>query len=335
MFNFSNYSEVLSLLNQQQLWMRFNYFQSASTVQSLLNKCYAEQDFPYSERTSYDNCYPFMYYLEQGEAYYRQALHSPLQIKPVLLFYGLSQLLKACLLIVDPKYPSTTSVLAHGVSTRKRKKRHYQFLSDEVKIQKNGLCTHFAEKMFHFHHLEGEKFKMGDLLTLVPELDDLFLLMKGESNIILLEQRENHLWKIPSKVASHYYMTEQRLKSFLENKHREKMNWSKDTDHSLLIHSKKTSLGPPFRFHLYKGTYCLPSSIEMKHTIPDLLVHYLLLYNLSMIGRYETEWWLDLIKSSAHQSYPFIKSFLTITTEKSPNLILQFLNLHLQKKHSQ
>ena len=57
--------------------------------------------------------------------------------KPMLLFYGMGQLFKACLLTIDPNYPESTSVLAHGVTTRKRKKQGYQFLEDEVKIQKN------------------------------------------------------------------------------------------------------------------------------------------------------------------------------------------------------
>lgn len=335
MFNFSNYSEVLLLLKNQQLWMHLNYFQSASTVQSLLKKYYDEQNFPKSERKSYDNCYPFMYYLEQGEAYYTQASQSPLPIKPVLLFYGLSQLLKACLLIVDPEYPSVTSVLAHGVSTRKRKKRDYEFLHDEVKIQKNGLCTHFVEKMFRIHHLEGEKFKMGDLLALVPELDELYFLIKGKSNIILLKKQDHHIWHIPSDVAYLYYMNEQRLKTFLESKHKGTIYWYKEKEDRLLIDGSQTKLKPPFRYHLYKEAYCLPSSIEANKTIPDLLVHYLLLYNLSMIGRYETEWWLDLIKATAQPSFPLIKSFLTITAEKGLDLILHFLNSNLIKKRSQ
>ncbi len=82
----------------------------------------------------------------------------------MLLFYGISQLFKACLLTIDPNYPESTTVLAHGVTTRKRKKQGYQFLEDEVKVQKNGLFTHVAEQLFHMKHLESEKFNMLDLM---------------------------------------------------------------------------------------------------------------------------------------------------------------------------
>ncbi len=57
----------------------------------------------------------------------------------MLLFYGMSQLFKACLLTIDPNYPESTTVLAHGVTTRKRKKQGYQFLEDEVKVQKKWI----------------------------------------------------------------------------------------------------------------------------------------------------------------------------------------------------
>ncbi len=59
--------------------------------------------------------------------YYDQFSKAPLALKPLLLYYGYVQLLKAILLTVDPIYPQSSSVLAHGVSTRKRKKQHYSF----------------------------------------------------------------------------------------------------------------------------------------------------------------------------------------------------------------
>ncbi|MEM5590682.1 YaaC family protein [Niallia circulans] len=76
---------------------------------------------------SYQNCYPFMYFLEHGKLYYHQAINAPMSIQPILLFYGLVHLIKACLLTIDPNYPNSTSVLAHGVSTRKLKNNSIYF----------------------------------------------------------------------------------------------------------------------------------------------------------------------------------------------------------------
>ena len=76
---------------------------------------------------SFENCYPFIYYLEHGKNYYELYKTAPFSIQPMLLFYGISQLFKACLLTIDPNYPESTTVLAHGVTTRKRKNKGINF----------------------------------------------------------------------------------------------------------------------------------------------------------------------------------------------------------------
>lgn len=101
----------------------FYPFCSADTAQRLLKKSYQHQNIELAEQKSYNNAYSFIYYIEHGLAYLQQASLTPTSIKPVLLFYGMVQLIKACLLTVDPAYPESTSVLAHGVSTRKEKNK--------------------------------------------------------------------------------------------------------------------------------------------------------------------------------------------------------------------
>ncbi len=48
---------------------------------------------------------------------------------------------------------------------------------------------------------------------------------------------------------------------------------------------------------------------EQNKHIHEIVAHYLLLYNLSMICRYETEWWYDLLHSYSNDAYPFIVQF--------------------------
>ena len=334
MFHNSINSGVLILNIDDQVWQHLNLFQSATTTQLFLKKCYQEVGITEGEKRSYDNCYSFMYYLEQGELYYKQAYLAPLSIKPVLLFYGLVHLLKACVLTVDSTYPSSTSILAHGVSTRKRKKQNYLFYQDEVKIQRLGLCTHFAERMFHVKQIEGEKIMMGDLLELVAELDDTFLFLKGMPSMILLEEESDRYLRIPKNVEQLYYMSAERLKKHLKDKHFGEICWKVEIGEELLLNPKESNLLTPFRFHLIKQRICLPSKLHTHNSLPDLLIHYLLLYNLSMIARYETEWWLDLMKTASNTDYPFIKTFLAITEKKGPYLILEFLSKKLEGFHN-
>lgn len=166
--------------------VNFSIFRSADVAQRFLLQCYKQQQREDAVQRSYTNCYPFLYYLEHGQNFYAAARQSPLSIKPVLLFYGMVQLIKACLLTVDPDYPESTSVLAHGVSTRKRKKQGYEFLDDEVKIQKNGLFTHFSEKNVSCETRGGGKISHGHAVaTNLRTARNIFLFKRAKKAIVV------------------------------------------------------------------------------------------------------------------------------------------------------
>jgi hypothetical protein len=304
-------------------WKSYSCFFSAEYCQRFLKSCYQKRNIENPEQKSYENCYAFLYYLEHGHVYYQQAGTSPLIIKPILLFYGLVHLIKACILTIDPAYPETTAVLAHGVSTRKRKKQNYHFFQDEVKFQKNGLFPFISEKLFHMKQLEGEKVIMEELLQLIPELDDLFFLLEGKRTFIKL-QTDHKQFFVPESVLDHFHMTENRFKEFLTSKFEKGVEFSND---GLAFSMNTTSLfgNSPLKYNIENETFALPLNKENYFNFPELLVHYLLLYNLSMIARYETEWWSELTKMMPNQDYPFICSFLDVTMQKGPFLIYQYL----------
>lgn len=302
-----------------QHWDFIHYFQSAEYSQKFLKKCYEKIGSSQAEMKSYDNCYPFMYYLEQGELYYKQAMMSPLSLKPILLFYGYIHFIKAIVLTEDPAYPETTTVLAHGITSRKRKKQQYRFLQDEVKVQKNGLFTHFSDLVFHVKHIVGEKYKMEDLLVQIPELEEAFLVLFQKKTMFWFTQR--HELTIDDSLLSHFHMSEDLFKQYLSEKMMGNLSWS--SSNTLLAPSDEEVL--PLRWHLYKRRLALPGIRNEASTIPEVLIHYAILYNLSMIARYETEWWVELLKNRTNEDYPIITTFINLTTEKSPFLLLKIL----------
>lgn len=305
-------------------WKNFSRFFSAENTQSYLKKKYISNKLASPEQKGFENCYTFLYYLEHGQIYYQQAEKSPLILKPILLFYGLVHLIKACILTIDPLYPENTSVLAHGVTARKRKKQNYLFFQDEVKFQRNGLFPFMSEKMFHMKHLEGDKKTMEELFRQIPELNHLFFQLEGKRTVTTLQQDENGQLFIPEKILDNYHMTENRFKEFLLSQFPELISISNDKLAFTLKNSpfKKPA---PVKYDLEKHFFTLSLYKDSDFHFPELLIHYLLLYNLSMIARYETEWWGELTKMMPTKDYPFIESFLNVTQKKGPFLIYHFL----------
>nr|WP_263323977.1 YaaC family protein [Neobacillus sp. Marseille-Q6967] len=305
-------------------WNSYTSFFSAEFCQLYLKNKYQKKNFDNPEQKSYENCYAFLYYLEHGKIYYQQAEQAPLILKPILLFYGLVHLIKACILTVDPSYPETTSVLAHGVSTRKRKKQNYQFFHDEVKLQKNGLFPFMSEKMFDMKQLEGDKVTMEELLQLIPELNDLFTIQEGRNTFTPIYTQHGHL-VVPENILDHYHMTEDRFKEFLSSKSNGYLEFLDGEGLTFQLNEGIEKGNTPIRFNLDSKSHVLPLKKDNLFLYPELLIHYLLLYNLSMIARYETEWWSELTKMMPNRDYPFIHTFLEITLQKGPFLVYEYL----------
>lgn len=307
----------------------FLRFYSATYTRHFLEAHYEKNGVDEATSKSYQLSYPFIYYLHHGELYFKQASIAPIALKPILLFYGLVQFIKGCLLTRDPNYPKNSQVLAHGVSTRKRKKASYQFLMDEVKTQKHGLFGHFLDKMFHVKHKENEKYSMKQLLYHVADMHELFAAIDGQP-ISYIGKRCGETLIFSNKLLDDYHMTPKRFAQYLQSFE------NNDYDDTKPIVEKEESVIIPVTFPLTSGAPWRLASDGTPHllktkemtdrcTLPDIAIHYLLLYNLSMICRYEIEWWGELIRTFDGTDYPYISHYLKIAERIIPKLIDDFL----------
>ncbi len=65
-----------------------------------------------------------------------------------------------------------------------------------------------------------------------------------------------------------------------------------------------------------------------------MTIHYLILYNVGMIARYETEWWYELLTQHISDDYVLIQQFLLVTEKKFLNTLHSFFFI-LNKQKTQ
>lgn len=306
-----------------EIQLFYTYLQSQQTAQQYLFQCYQRINEQDAEKKSFENCNVFMYCLHHGREYYRAGENIDTILKPVMFFYGMAHLLKACLLTVRADYPESTSVLAHGVSTRKRKKRNYSFLEDEVKIQHKGLFPYFSEHLFGIRKFPFEKITMESLFNLIPELNQYFQ-YENKDNLVKIGNLGEDSITIPKSLCDNYHLTEKALLNRLEMYIPIVKVTPSPSSTTIHLQRPLTMKSGPFQFGMDKAIY-LPTNKQFFIPFSEVMVHYLLLYNLSMLSRYEAEWWGELLATKPDVDYPFISSFLTITSVKMPTMIGTYL----------
>lgn len=305
----------------------FLYLSNHQTAQAFLEECYQKMEEPNASRLSFENTTSFLYYLNHGVRFFENAKKVELFIKPVLYFYGMTHLIKACLLTKRPRYPESTTLLSHGVTARKRKKKNYTFMQDEVKVQQNGLFPYFSEHLYTQRTLPFEKIKMEDLLSVIPELTPFFKL-EDQQRLITVGKIDSKFLTFPNHLLDTHHVTESAFINKIKGHLPKFTNMDIDTGaiHIQLEESVSTSFGPFFINYDNRNIYF---PIYREHFLPisEVMVHYMVLYNLSMICRYEAEWWGDLLVSKPDIDYPMILKFLEITEEKTPFLLKRQLAL--------
>ena len=308
-------------MNEQNIQSFYTYLQSQQTAQQFLRACYQKIDGINADVKSYQNCNAFTYYVRHGKHFYETGKTVTPELQPILYFYGMAHLLKACLLTKRPDYPETTKLLAHGVSSRKRKRKDYTFMQDEVKIHQNGLFPYFSEHLFQVKKWQVDKFKMAYLFGLIPEMTPLFK-FENIDTLTIIGKTDQKTLTFPIHLLDNYYSTNesflQRIAPHLPEGYRSE-NEKKSIN--IKLPSALTKSSGPFFLHITEKLIYFPSNREYFLPISEVMVHYLLLYNLSMLSRYETEWWGDLLGSKSDLDYPFISQFLQHTSDKIPLLL--------------
>ncbi|HEU4963570.1 MAG TPA: YaaC family protein [Bacilli bacterium] len=328
----------------RKLWDTYVYFENEQTTSEFLRERYQELGVEKLTPSVYQATPKFIYAIKQAREYYRAAEHCDILTKPLLLYYGMMALGKALITTCDPEYPSTTSVLKHGLSTRKLKREQYSFIEDEVRVQKDGLFNVLHRTLQGPEIENGTRYRMKELLAVIPELIHPYRRLYGEPAVCTLEEvagsetagetAEEALlrraWHLPRAFVAGVEKTKEEFLELLNRHGGERARFSfpeeMDEEGVLRVHLEgEVDHRFPLMLHDFSGQPYLRMPHQGDLVLPEVSVHFMIMFVLGMLCRYETERWGEMILTfSSHDTF-LINEFLNVSMRKFPNLILDRL----------
>lgn len=327
---------------EEYIWGEYLFLENEVTATALLKQKYTHLGIQQPERAAFKNVQAFTDYIKQARAIFSTLSINSLWVQPLLLYYGMMSLSKAFVLTRDAHYPANTAVLQHGLSTRRRKKVQFSFFRDDIRIQKDGLFGHVA-KLLDTPLNPGESFKSEHLLSFIPEMQSTYQYFFDSPSLsrIILDQsdRDRGLRCIlPENILDHFHVT---APSFVEKLNRELPSGllhleesPKKTD--LVLLWKQTNRCPeadreeefthPWIYENIKGDcFMWTGKNRYGSAIPELLAHHMLVFALSMLCRYETTLWGEIVYSSVSEDAIIIQQLLSLVRRKFPHMILNLI----------
>lgn len=338
----------------QKMWDHFIYFENEPVSKNFLQERY--DSLGYAEnahRLAFQNTEKLIYYIKQAREYYHTARNSHILVQPLLYYYGMVSLIKALFISYDPFYPRNTKMLSHGITTRKIKSKNYVFHDDEMKVQKEGMLPFLFDILLHYPNptpdmeITYEKYRVKHLLSLLPELSDAYLRLFGEETQIpiIVSEKINFTSPattlyLPEVVLDRYHLTYPSFVSYLNQLQTGTSYFMEnntplttgniiriDWVHEKYVHVDDSPNGfenPLFKQD-YKGHFYLSFLREKRLMLPEEVVHFMLMYSLGMLCRYETDLWGDMHFSFSSEDTYIINEFLHASARKFPNCILNLL----------
>jgi hypothetical protein len=334
---------------EQSVWNELLYLSREEPARRYLEETYSQADPLHPKRAAFRNAEPFAAYIRQAESVFCSPLpHSP-WLEPMLLYYGTMSLMKAWILSRRPEYPESTSVLRHGLSTRKRKKEPYSLFDDEVKVQKDGLFP-LAARILGADGCIGDVYKVRDLAALIPDLRELYARLTGQTPLVPVyfeegkapheEYGKGSLLLIEEAVLDRMKLTPSALARRIGREVQDGIRifaaeppvaggWVRLTWHEPDGTGPSRS-GSRFRhpglYENERGDHYLWLGNDRPVTpVPELLSHLMLLFSLCMLCRYDPPLWGEIALGTIREEGVWTRRFLDLARRRIPNLILREL----------
>jgi hypothetical protein len=290
----------------KEMWSRLSYFETKLNAREFLKK-----KFTLSDNDLIDTARSLAFTMRTAKEYYMSADHVSLLTQPLLTFYGMTALSKVLFMATHGKKSPSTS---HGLEQPKPT----NFTDTSTRVNKDGTFPQF-HGCYSKEGLFRRKFTLKELLSLVPEIKAEYeTIYKEKSRALKVSRRQRLLSLVDSEIDRYRNLTKDLTKFFPEITTVQKYKKTVTIWNSSSIPTIRAISGEEY--------FVLPLRRDNKNLIlPEMSVHFLIMYLLGMISRYHLTEWGETAEGEKSGEIYIIEKFLEITTRKFPNLILNKL----------
>jgi hypothetical protein len=299
----------------KEIWSRLSYFESKHN-----SKQYLDGKFQTANDELTDTANSLAFTMSTAHEYYEAAQRVTILTRPLLIFYGMTALAKVLFMATHGKKSPSNN---HGLGKADNWNSVFEELT--VEIRRDGTFPQF-HGCFNKESLAGTKFSIKELSSLVPEMKVEFEeVLKEKSRTLKIEHSDYGINIVDTEIEDYKNLVTQlfRITGF-----QDKYAHPQVIGKKISLWSKNHEIDN-FITRTISGEEYLSLPIEQNGrllVIPEMSFHYLIMYLLGMLSRYQPEEWGKTIKGEESGEIYFIRKFLDITARKFPNLILNELH---------
>jgi len=295
----------------KEIWSRLGYFENEHNAREFLKK----KNKNLTEDELVDTAKRLAFTTRTAREYYESAAQVSLLTQPLLLFYGMTALSKVLFITTHlKKSPSR----GHGLETPNQKDFEEDFSKLSTRIQRDGTfpqfhCCYSKEKLYNI------RFTLKELLSIVCEIKVEYETVYQEKSQAIKIQKDKHGFHLVDTELEKYGDLVKELPNYFSQiKIVQKVGvglhfWNPVNLPKTRALSGEEYLILPLKKH------------ENNLSLPEMSVHFLIMYLLGMVSRYYPKEWGEIIEGKTSGEIYIIQKFLETTTRKFPNLILNRL----------
>lgn len=347
----SGLDSVRTLDQNQKIWEYLKRYQSKQFVQKKLKK-----EITQNKQLLVTKSQQIASLMIQSEKYYDAAKNAPMEIRPLILYYGMVGLSKCLILTGDNQFtlsalsPNNRNHGHHGLTVSTRDSFDIS-IRDGHNLANEFCYVHTTPQMTGLYNLlrqcysntaipNGFRITVEDTLSLIPEIYKEYQAYfnqkprswKCESGITKLSGVLDNIQLI--EFDSWYHITQKIrhnesyahciLRCFPEL--RTNYDAQPNTDNRFTLKNNATNIDD----YIYVSKLLTREQFALKKfnsfRFSDIDIHFLLMFILSNLVRYRQDKWSRLIRRLDNDQIFLVESFVEISRIKFPYLILRELD---------